>query len=997
MKKYFLFSVCFYFLGTLLNAQIHPSALENIPAWNGNPTVATPIKGFTGVGLSGWVAYGRTCIDCATTHRIKIAQGAANYLQFPELTSLGRLKVYIMKGTSDNGAHEIILEKLMDQNTGTWGEVEKVSVETPSSSCYLLTFGENGDLSEGPITIRLRNVNSPGSLWLLSLVATAYGDDGSEGFPSYAIHNDMPKAGLGPIPHPTNAAPWQSDLLKIDPVGRLTYIPDNHGFVLPDFSHAGYKNGDEPIPNVPAVKTIRPVKGDNTKHIQDAINEVGAMPLVNGIRGALLLEKGLYHVIGPIYVNFEGVVLRGVGNDADTARSTVIYDIYKDPNAAAGRKVLVLGNKSNDNWDNGKNNEENIMDDIVSVGSFTVHINRNENYRIGDLVCIYHPCTEAWLQAVDYGDVVNSDGSSGTPWNTSTAPVYYHRYVKNIKHTGSVSEITLDAPVFYTLNTSLSQSKIYRFNRTAYRNIGIENLRVDIANEGIPDDYHAWDAVTFTNMENGWAKNVVALHFGQAGFVTTRSTRLTIENCCALDPVGTVTGGMGYNFNTYHRSQQILFKDCYARAGRHNFISNGASTTSGCVVYNCKSEGSRGSSEGHRMWTQAMLFDKYEDFNPITGESTTATSTLGFFCRMDMGSGHGWAMAHGVLWNCNVQTDRSTPEAIANSPKGARSVVYCEKPPTAQNYAIGCYTHNASDIRAYKKTAGYIEGSNKAGLQPASLYEAQLYARNLDVSLAITSQPEGGELCAGSGLELSVGVVAPDISQVTLQWKKDGVAIPDAIGNSYTLTQASLSDAGTYTVEVTDPSGTLVSDPASITVVEQLPDITFKDFPENVYRESTYHIEATGIIDENYPGIRYLWTYSGQDVVLTDPSSNPVEMIIGKKPDNGTLKVEVSRNACAPKRADKYVVIEQITGYRDQWVEQVKLYPNPAATEVCITSRQAMEHIKVTDISGRTVFSQPVDKGSNEYILSVASYKKGVYFVHVRTSSGAISYKMIRE
>lgn len=42
---------------------------------------------------------------------------------------------------------------------------------------------------------------------------------------------------------------WQSQLVKMSEKGVLTYFQDNDGFVLPDFSQAGYRNG-ESIPSI---------------------------------------------------------------------------------------------------------------------------------------------------------------------------------------------------------------------------------------------------------------------------------------------------------------------------------------------------------------------------------------------------------------------------------------------------------------------------------------------------------------------------------------------------------------------------------------------------------------------------------------------------------------------------------------------------------------------------------------------------------------------------
>ena len=119
---------------------------------------------------------------------------------------------------------------------------------------------------------------------------------------------------------------WQSALLSVDNSGNLTYKSDSKGFIIPDFSHAGYMGGGVDIPVVPVVKEISAIPGDNTQHIQDAIDYVGSLPLNNqGIRGALLLKAGRYHVFGTLYVKYDGVVLRGVGQGEESPTSTIIY------------------------------------------------------------------------------------------------------------------------------------------------------------------------------------------------------------------------------------------------------------------------------------------------------------------------------------------------------------------------------------------------------------------------------------------------------------------------------------------------------------------------------------------------------------------------------------------------------------------------------------------------------------------------------------------------
>ena len=119
-----------------------------------------------------------------------------------------------------------------------------------------------------------------------------------------------------------------SSILFHNNLNQLTYVSDKDGNHIPDFSFAGYKNGEAALPNVAVVKQISPVVGDNTAHIQAAIDEVEALtPNANGHRGAFLLLPGEYRVNGVLTINTGGVVLRGSGDGQDSSLNTVIIGV----------------------------------------------------------------------------------------------------------------------------------------------------------------------------------------------------------------------------------------------------------------------------------------------------------------------------------------------------------------------------------------------------------------------------------------------------------------------------------------------------------------------------------------------------------------------------------------------------------------------------------------------------------------------------------------------
>ncbi len=508
---------------------------------------------------------------------------------------------------------------------------------------------------------------------------------------------------------------WQSAIVHFDDNDLLVYESDSEGNKIPDFSYAGFKGGGIELPaSVPVVKTLSPISGDNTSQIQNAINEAAFMPMdTDGFRGAILLQPGIYRIEGTIKLNNSGIVLRGSGEGDDSLTNSILYGIGNSPNQ---RTILIAGGGSSTKWSNQvSGTKTNIIDDTVFVGDRNFGVADASKYAVGDNIIIYHPCTQLWLQAINFGGTHSDDPDSepgvDVPWSVGSQPLIFNRYITKIDG----NEITIDAPVFNTLIKNLAQSYIYKYTRSGIKtNIGIENLRIDIETKGGTDEAHAWNAIDLFQIEDSWVKNCTMIHFGQSGVRTNTASRITVEECSALDPVSIITGERRYNFQVYTASQQILFYKCRATNGRHHYMSNGMSLTSGCVFLDCTSSGAYASSEGHRRWSMGLLYDNLVELDgPRAGLNARL---LGLYNRGNYGTSHGWAAANSVAWNCDMHNGD----------------LIVQKPPLAQNYAIGCFGKNVTGISppaSFDEPSGFIEGTNKDSLNPRSLYLAQLDER----------------------------------------------------------------------------------------------------------------------------------------------------------------------------------------------------------------------------------------------------------------------------
>ncbi|MBZ5708563.1 hypothetical protein [Nannocystis pusilla] len=509
--------------------------------------------------------------------------------------------------------------------------------------------------------------------------------------------------GAAQCPPPLEQPPgsWTSQIVPVEG-DALTYVADDQGNRIADFSYAGYHRGEAAIPDVPMALGIGPVDGDNTAQIQQAIDELGAMPLgVDGLRGAVLLAPGEYPIHGTVLLRHSGVVLRGAGDGDDPASSTILRAVGDEPHQ---RVVIVVGSGDNHKWQPElPNTRSDIVSELVPVGARSFDVADPSLYAVGDHVVIVHPCTDAWLAAVDHGGP-----GMDAPWAGNTLPLVFKRQVLGLDG----ATLTIDAPVFNHLDRALSQSYVYKADREGLvTEVGVEDLRIDIETLGGDDEDHAWSAIAMRGLEDAWVRRFTALHFGYAAVTIQTGTQITVADARALDPVAQITGERMYNFDVSN-AQQILFTHCHATGGRHHFVSNGTSYTSGVVFHRSTSTGPNASSEGHRRWSMGLLYDNIVESEP----AKAGLVVLGLYNRGDYGTSHGWSSVHSVAWNYDT---------------GEQGVGVIQRPPTAQNYAIGgAGTFSGKKPPApFDQPEGYIEGTGQPGLVPESLYERQLAER----------------------------------------------------------------------------------------------------------------------------------------------------------------------------------------------------------------------------------------------------------------------------
>jgi hypothetical protein len=491
---------------------------------------------------------------------------------------------------------------------------------------------------------------------------------------------------------PTNSN--TSKLVSVGLGGKLHCTPyTDRGDLIPDFSNCGYGGGGVTIPEVPVKATVLPEPGsrDDTTRIQAAIDQVSKLPPgPDGFRGAVLLGRGRYRIEGALQIAASGVVLRGVGQTED---GTVLI--------GAGTKKRVLINLQGPSGATEvKGTRQKITSDYVPVGARSFQVTDGSAFKADDTVIVSRLGNVAWIHEIGMDRIAlrAADPTSTKQW--SPFALGFDRVITAVEG----NRITVDAPIVCAIDARWGGAEIWRYtDHGRIERVGVENLRglseydervklKDRGQEYFADEQHALGLASFANVKNAWARNLTAAHFYHGVSTISGSAKwITVQDCASRDPVSEITGSRRYPFSI--DGQLCLVQRCTSRNARHAFVL-GSRVPGPNVFLDCQSELDHATSEPHHRWSVGGLFDNVR-------------ADLAIQDRQWMGSGHGWAGANYVVWNCEGS-------------------LVCQQPPTAQNFAIGFV--GKREKGAFERPAGWWESEGRH-VEPRSLYRKQLEER----------------------------------------------------------------------------------------------------------------------------------------------------------------------------------------------------------------------------------------------------------------------------
>ncbi|MER8236465.1 peptidoglycan-binding protein [Streptomyces sp. NPDC094049] len=457
--------------------------------------------------------------------------------------------------------------------------------------------------------------------------------------------------------------------------GRLVYGHDAQGNRVPDYSFAGYGGGGVPLPQAPVKVTVpAPGSGDMTATVQAAIDQVSALPPGSGgLRGAVQLSPGSYHIAGQLHLRTGGVVLRGAGSNASATTLAAT--------GASVRTLITLGSTAQYTTVGAV---AQVTDAYVPVGAKALTLSDATGLSVGDEVVVERPTTQAWIDAL---------GMNGV-WT----PNWSLRSERRITAVQG-DRVTLDVPLTTALEKQYTQATVYRYTFPRIDHVGIENLSLDGQAMTAAPDY----ATTFYNaapwefdaVQDSWISNVTWRHFGGSGqtAIGPQSRRVSVLHTQALDMVTTDSSARSEAYLL--QGQQNLVQDCAVTAPKVHAFSTYGRQSGPNVFSRCRATLVQETYDagGHQRWGSGTLYD-----------GVSVDGSLLLVNNGTRGSGHGWSDANSTAYNCVTQQ------------------YAVQEPPTAHNWAFGC----TGTLMTGSDGQVVSDGTH---VTPDSLYVQQLHDR----------------------------------------------------------------------------------------------------------------------------------------------------------------------------------------------------------------------------------------------------------------------------
>jgi hypothetical protein len=450
---------------------------------------------------------------------------------------------------------------------------------------------------------------------------------------------------------------------------RLHYRYDARGNSIMDFSSAGYRAGGVKLPSPVAAQRLKPTAGDNTEHIQAALDHG---------TGAVVLASGEYEIAGTLCITRSGVVLRG--------ESGAVVRLTGKPH----RFLEIHGTGT---WQE-EGPSAPVLDAYVPAGANTFRVRGASAFHPGDRVLVLRPVTAEWIRFMGMDTLVRD--SQPQTWIGAGSVIRTDRVVESVEG----DRVTLDAPLSDALDSQFTAASLIHYSFPGrITEAGVEGLRITAPFEDVPITGPQYTALLMDAVEDGWARDLDIRETQNGIVIGPAAKRLTLTNVRITHSAAHSGSAAPADFAL--QGTQILLDRCRVTGEGTWPVVTQSEVTGPLVVLNFTAD--HGGVAPHQRWATGLLVDG--------GQFPGATEHkpgLAFSNRGTAGSGHGWAVGWAVAWNV------SSPFLLV------------QQPPGALNWCIGCI---GTPVTIGGTPDGIFDSPGKMVVVPASLYLHQLRDR----------------------------------------------------------------------------------------------------------------------------------------------------------------------------------------------------------------------------------------------------------------------------
>jgi hypothetical protein len=493
----------------------------------------------------------------------------------------------------------------------------------------------------------------------------------------------------------------QAPSVHLSPDSHLVYAHTARGDRIADFSYAGYMAGGVALPTVPAAETLTPTGPDDTAALQSALDRTAARAAKEHRTLALILAPGTFHLSQTVNITASNVVLRGagVGKTILTLTGKPHFALHIGADAASTDDEESAPTEAATSAIKSTTLAANIY---VPSGTQTIQVANAAGFAPGDTIQIDHPITPAYVTFMG----MNLPDRDGKPEHWIGSHITIERRIASI----TSNTLTLDVPLTDSYDPKFgggSETTVRKITPPhRLSQIGIESLSITCPSVSINLSDPHFDGIQLVGVEDAWLRDLRFEDTINTIRVEATARRVTIDHVDVLQRIPIQSSAKNFAFSL--AGTQTLVLRSSVTGDKVFFAATQAREQGPNVLLFCEFHGDQ-SVEPHQRWGTGFLVDNVN----VHG------GAINFFNRGTMGSGHGWTMGWGVVWN-------STASSLT-----------VQAPPGAVNWAIGSSGERVgkpipiTGAGSHGRPAlpeGEFESPNKR-VKPDSLYLQQLSDR----------------------------------------------------------------------------------------------------------------------------------------------------------------------------------------------------------------------------------------------------------------------------